>query len=75
MSTEFESILSQAQHLSQDERVMLANALYESVESFQEHLAISGKEAARRAALVDSGEMETFDIEDVMARVRKLIGK
>jgi putative addiction module component (TIGR02574 family) len=74
MSTEYQAVLSQAQHLSPDERVRLANALYDSVHEGDFHEQWLA-ETRRRIDAADRGEVQWIDAPEAMRRLREITRK
>ena len=76
MQPSFEEIEKLAHALPEDQRIRLANSLYESVgeeeqASEAEIEAAWGDEIKRRLDEIDSGAVEMIPLEDVLARMNE----
>jgi putative addiction module component (TIGR02574 family) len=72
MARSYEEIHQLAKELPADQRIMLANALWESVDAPEEGTeaeiaAAWGEEVERRLKEIDSGKVEMIPLEDVLA--------
>lgn len=76
MQPSFEEVEKLAHALPEDQRIRLANSLYESVGE-EEHAseaeieAAWGDEIKRRLDEIDSGAVEMIPLEDVLARMNE----
>ena len=76
MQPSFEEVEKLARALPEDQRIRLANSLYESVGE-EEHAseaeieAAWGDEIKRRLDEIDSGAVEMIPLEDVLARMNE----
>jgi hypothetical protein len=75
METRFTEILDQARKLNREEQVMLANALYEGLPADHKVHDAWLEESQRRAEAADRGEMTSRDADEVLADIRKMLGK
>lgn len=75
MPPSFEEIRQLAQALPEDQRIQLAESLFESVGLSEEHLSAAevesawGDEIKRRLDEIDSGAVEMIPGEEVLARM------
>jgi putative addiction module component (TIGR02574 family) len=73
MPHSFEEVRQIAHELPDDQRILLANDLYESVEDDQEETteieATWADEIDRRLAGIDSGAVKTIPLEEMLARM------
>ena len=75
MSTNFDSVSAEAMSLPPDLRFVLAQRLWESVESDLNEDAELFAEFERRCAEVDAGTGQTFSHEEVMREAGKAAGE
>jgi putative addiction module component (TIGR02574 family) len=75
MSTDFNSLSSQAMSLPPEQRVELAHRLWESVDDQGKEDESLMAEIARREAELESGVEPTYSHEEVMRDARKAIGE
>jgi putative addiction module component (TIGR02574 family) len=75
MSADFDSISANAMSLPPDQRVVLAQQLWESVEGQMDEDQALIAEFDRRCAELDSGAVRTFSHEEVMTEARKASGE
>lgn len=74
MTDPLNKILNDAMQLSIEERVMLANVLYESAEQIDPDVeAAWSNEIAGRLRQIDQGEVELLDGETVMKEMQDII--
>ncbi len=73
MATNAKSVINQALELSAAERVAIAEQLLISIESPDAQIDVLwSEEAESRLAALESGELSTIPLEDVIAKNRKL---
>lgn len=75
MSADFDSISASAMSLPSEQRIVLANLLWDSVERRELVDAELIAEFDRRCAELDSGTAKTYTHDEVMRDVRKALGK
>jgi putative addiction module component (TIGR02574 family) len=75
MSLTLEQIQSEAMKLTPQERADLADRLWISVASHEEVSAAWDAEIERRIRQIESGEVETFPHEVVMAELKAKLGQ
>jgi putative addiction module component (TIGR02574 family) len=75
MSTDFDSLSTQAMSLPPEQRVELAQRLWESVEGQPEVDEALLAEIDRREAELDSGTVPTYSHDEVMRDARTAIGE
>ena len=75
MNGRVEAVLEQAKQLSHEEQAALADAMHELVNPPDpDWEAAWVKECQDRLAAYERGEMEAYDSDEVMARLRKKFG-
>lgn len=75
MNGRVEAVLEQAKQLSREEQAALADAMHELVSPTDpDWEAAWVKECQDRLAAYERGEMEAYDSDEVMARLRKKFG-
>ncbi|MGD0629164.1 MAG: addiction module protein [Terracidiphilus sp.] len=81
MAHTYEEVRKIAQELSEDERIRLANSLWESVEVEEgdatdaEIDAAWADEVERRVAEFEAGTAVTYSADEVIAQLRSIVGK
>ena len=76
MTPQFDQLTTQALSLTEDERLVLAHRLWESVRGNGADLEVDEEliaEIERRDAEMEAGTVETFTHEEVMEAARKAI--
>lgn len=75
MSTNFDALASDALSLPPEQRIVLAQRLWDSIEGYMEEDDELLSEIDRRVAELDSGAVKTYSHEEVMQRLRKVLGE
>lgn len=75
MSPQFDQLTTQALALSPEERVELAQRLWDSVDCLTDDDAELFAEIERREAEIESGKVELISHEEVMRNLRKVVGE
>jgi putative addiction module component (TIGR02574 family) len=78
MSPQLSQLTDQVLSLNEDDRLILAHTLWKSLEPTAEELELDEEliaEIERRDAEIESGAVETVSHEEVMRKLRKIVGK
>ena len=72
--TTAEEILEAAKALSEDERLLLAHSLFDSINEMDEEVEQAWvQEVRRRCGEIDRGEVELIPAEDVFAEAQRIL--
>jgi len=80
MAPSFEQVRQLAQQLPEDQRIQLANSLWESVDTEEadvteaEIAAAWDGEIERRVAEIEAGTAVTYTLQDIEADLRTIVG-